>query len=189
MRQVQGKYGPAPPKGAASPFDWGRPDYVQEPLADDLQLEFQEGTSLLVGESAKSVTEGLITSFPPVVAAYESLDEDRQAEMRGALEKLLHALPATRWPCRPRSSISADDRDPARFLNDPTRTARPGPTSNDHPDANYRRVPGPDEFGRWPACLRSCMRAVLHSRCCTSCCTERRVPAGRGIQASIRVGR
>jgi SAM-dependent methyltransferase len=87
MRQVQGKYGPPPPKGAASPFDWGTPDYVQELLGGDFQLEFQEGSSLLVGESAESVTEELIGSFPPLVATYENLDEDRQAEMRGALKE------------------------------------------------------------------------------------------------------
>jgi hypothetical protein len=37
-------------------------------------------------ESPTSVVNELVTSFPPVVATYEGLDEARQAEMRGALE-------------------------------------------------------------------------------------------------------
>ena len=86
LRQVQGKFGPPPPKGVASPFDWGRPDYVQELLGSDFQLDFQEGNSTMLGESAESVAEEFITSFPPVVATYESLDGDRQEEMRGSLE-------------------------------------------------------------------------------------------------------
>ncbi len=86
MRRVQGQFAPPPPQGAASPFDWGRPDYVRELLGGDFELEFKEGSSTMAGESPRAVVEELVTSFPPVVATYESLSAERQAEMRGALQ-------------------------------------------------------------------------------------------------------
>jgi SAM-dependent methyltransferase len=86
MGKLASRFIPPPPEGAASPFDWGRPDYVRELLGNDFQLEFQEGNSPLRGESPKSVAEEFVTSFPPAVVAYESLDKGRQAEMRDALE-------------------------------------------------------------------------------------------------------
>jgi hypothetical protein len=86
MGKLASRFVPPPPEGAASPFDWGRPDYVGELLGSDFQLEFQEGSSPLRGESPKSLAEKFVTSFPPAVVAYESLDEGRQAEMRDALE-------------------------------------------------------------------------------------------------------
>src|SRR3954470_11894100 len=36
MKQFQ----PPPPEGAGVPFDWGRPEHVQELLGDDFELEF-----------------------------------------------------------------------------------------------------------------------------------------------------
>ena len=49
-----------------------------------------------------------------------------------------------------------------------------GPRSNDHLDANYRRVRRLDNLGSYVSkrCLRLCMPAIARPCCCTSCCTE-----------------
>jgi hypothetical protein len=80
--------GPEPAAFRASSLPVAKPSSRDARLsaALDFQLEFQEGSSLMRGESPNSVVKELVTSFPPVAATYEGLDGARQAEMRGALE-------------------------------------------------------------------------------------------------------
>ncbi len=82
---VTARFNPPPPEGVGSPFAWGRPAYMEEMLGKDFRLEFHEGISPMYGDSPEAITHLFLTSFGPIKALFDRLDEDRRVELRKAL--------------------------------------------------------------------------------------------------------
>jgi SAM-dependent methyltransferase len=82
--RMLGKFQPPPPEGAGSPLEWGREEYARELLENDFELKFVHGQDPHVGESAEEMWELLVTSFGPIKALYDSLDDARREELHNA---------------------------------------------------------------------------------------------------------
>ncbi len=85
MQVAQASFLPPRPAGAPSPSDWGRPEYVSELLGRDFDLTFTEDSSPATAGSPTELVEEFVTAFPPTVATYEALPDDRRLQMREAL--------------------------------------------------------------------------------------------------------
>jgi len=69
---------PPPPEGAGVPFDWGRPEHVQELLGDDFELEFDHGVSTYSPASGEEYWQVFSTSYGPTKALADSLGDRRE---------------------------------------------------------------------------------------------------------------
>jgi len=65
--------------------NWGREEHVRELLADAFELEFDERTWYLEGESPEAVWDLMTAGAPPVKALVDSLDAKRRREFRSAM--------------------------------------------------------------------------------------------------------
>lgn len=83
--RITASFSPPPPAGVGSPFAWGRPAYVEEMLGKEFTPAFHEGISPMYGESPEALRDLFLTSFGPIKALFDRLDEDRREELRDAL--------------------------------------------------------------------------------------------------------
>lgn len=83
MRKVLAAYAPPPPSPPPpSPFDWGRPEWLEETLGDAFELGFEKGTLYHRVPDGEAGWDFMANSFGPVKAVAESLDEERLAAAR-----------------------------------------------------------------------------------------------------------
>jgi len=69
-------------------YEWGREDHVEDMLAEQFELEFEDGTLWLEAESGEEIWELFSTSAPPVQALLRQLDESRAEEFHRAFVEL-----------------------------------------------------------------------------------------------------
>jgi SAM-dependent methyltransferase len=69
---------PPPPEGIGVPFDWGRPEHVQELLGDDFELSFDHGTSTYSPSSGEEYWQVFSTSYGPTKSLADSLGDRRE---------------------------------------------------------------------------------------------------------------
>jgi SAM-dependent methyltransferase len=79
------RFNPPPSAGVDSPFDWGKQAYVQEKLGKDFTLEFHEGVSPMYGASPEAFSDLFLTSFGPIKALNDRLDDGQRGELHEAL--------------------------------------------------------------------------------------------------------
>jgi SAM-dependent methyltransferase len=82
MFQLIRSYRPADSNRAPSPFEWGRAARVVELLGDELDVEFEAGTSLFQPESGEKAWGTFSAGFGPVVKLLEMLSDDKAAALR-----------------------------------------------------------------------------------------------------------
>ena len=82
---ISARFNPPPPEGVGSPFAWGRPAYVEAMLGKAFTLEFHEGISPMYGASPEALRDLVLTSFGPMKALFDRLDEGRREELREAV--------------------------------------------------------------------------------------------------------
>ena len=81
-----GHWSDAPPP-PASPFDWGRPDWLQDVLGPRFDLAIGEQVTTLYAPDVRTVWEEYVTGFGPVAATHAALPPDRQDAFREAFEE------------------------------------------------------------------------------------------------------
>jgi SAM-dependent methyltransferase len=81
MFKVMKPFMPAPAPGVGNTFDWGRPDYVQELLGEDFELDIEERDTVLHADSGEQVWQTFSTAYGPTKTLAESLDEERRAQL------------------------------------------------------------------------------------------------------------
>jgi ubiquinone/menaquinone biosynthesis C-methylase UbiE len=69
-------------------YEWGREDHVEDMLAEEFELEFEDGTLWLEASSGEEIWELFSTSAPPVQALLSQLDEPRAEEFHQAFVEL-----------------------------------------------------------------------------------------------------
>jgi SAM-dependent methyltransferase len=69
-------------------YEWGREDHVEDMLAEDFGLEFEDGTLTLEAESGEEVWKLFSESAPPVVSLAAKLGEGRREEFHRAFVEL-----------------------------------------------------------------------------------------------------
>jgi SAM-dependent methyltransferase len=67
-----GRWSEAPPP-AASPFDWGRPDWLAKAMAGRFEIVCREQTTLLYAPDTATVWEEYVNGFGPVAATHAAL--------------------------------------------------------------------------------------------------------------------
>ena len=77
---------PPPPAGAGSPFQWGSEDYVEQMLGDTFELSFEELDTRHEGDHGGEMWELFRDSYGPPYTLWNSLDEERRAELDRAME-------------------------------------------------------------------------------------------------------
>ena len=65
-------------------YEWGREDHVEDMLADDFELDFEDGTLWLEAADGEEIWELFSTSAPPVVALLRRLGPPRREEFHRA---------------------------------------------------------------------------------------------------------
>lgn len=76
---------PLPP---ASPFDWGRPDWLDTALSGWSEIAVRAETTTLYAPDTQAVWEEYVAGFGPVAATCDALPEARRAEFRRDFEDL-----------------------------------------------------------------------------------------------------
>ncbi len=86
MRKVLAPYMPPPPSPAPpSPFDWGRPEWLEQTLGAAFEFGFEKGTLFHRTPDGVAGYEILAAGFGPVKALVEGLDEEQQAAAKADL--------------------------------------------------------------------------------------------------------
>jgi SAM-dependent methyltransferase len=85
---VMRPFQPTPPAGVASPFDFGREDYVRDLLGGDFELEFVSGDSVLEADSGETVWQLFSNEYGPTKTLADSLDDERREELHRAFVDL-----------------------------------------------------------------------------------------------------
>lgn len=80
-----GAWSDAPPP-PASPFDWGRPDWLLETLGAFFEIEVRKQVTTLYAPDVATVWEEYVRGFGPVAATYAMLPPDRCEAFRAAFE-------------------------------------------------------------------------------------------------------
>jgi SAM-dependent methyltransferase len=83
LHALYAKFAPEEPE--QPPETWGREEHVRELLGEAFELEFDERTWYLEGESPEAVWDLITVSAPPVKALVDSLDAERRREFRSAM--------------------------------------------------------------------------------------------------------
>lgn len=82
-----GEWSDAPPP-AASPFDWGRPDWLRDATEGHFEIDVREQVTTLYAPSVEAVWEEYVGGFGPVVATHAALDADRRQAFQAAFDDL-----------------------------------------------------------------------------------------------------
>ncbi len=80
-----GAWSDAPPP-PASPFDWGRPDWLRETLGAFFEIEVREQMTTLYAPDVETVWAEYVQGFGPVAATHASLPPARRDAFRAAFE-------------------------------------------------------------------------------------------------------
>lgn len=81
-----GEWSGAPPP-SASPFDWGRRDWLQETLGAFFEIEVREQVTMLYAPDVTTVWEEYVRGFGPVAASHAALPPDQREAFRAAFEE------------------------------------------------------------------------------------------------------
>lgn len=76
-------FSPAPPP-PASPFDWGRPDWLADRLGGRFEIACRAQTTVLYAPDAETVWQEYLKGFGPVAATFAALDREGQTAFRDA---------------------------------------------------------------------------------------------------------
>lgn len=82
-----GEWSGAPPP-AASPFAWGRPDWLREALGTRFEIHVRAQTTTLYAPDMATVWTEYVKGFGPVAATYTALLPDRRSAFKAAFEDL-----------------------------------------------------------------------------------------------------
>jgi len=99
-----GEWSDAPPP-SASPFDWGRPDWLRQALGERFAIEFREQVTTLYAPDAATVWQEYARGFGPVAATHAALSEDRRAAFRAAFEDFHRPYASEMGLAIPRSAL------------------------------------------------------------------------------------
>ena len=89
MRNVLAPYAPPPPSPPPpSPFDWGRPDWVEQTLRNAFDLGFEHGTLYHRVPDGGTGWDVLAESFGPVYGVAHGLDDECRAAARADMAAL-----------------------------------------------------------------------------------------------------
>lgn len=80
-----GEWSDAPPP-PASPFDWGRPDWLQQAFGGTFRIEARAQETTLYAPDVETVWHEYVTGFGPVAATHAALPDDRKPAFRAAFE-------------------------------------------------------------------------------------------------------
>lgn len=80
-----GEWSGAPPP-PASPFDWGRADWLGTTMAERFEIDVREQVTTLYAPDVETVWQEYLNGFGPVAATYAALGEDRRDAFRAAFE-------------------------------------------------------------------------------------------------------
>ena len=72
-------------------YEWGREDHVEDMLGEDFELDFEDGTLWLDGESGEDLWQIFSHTSPPVVSLLRRLDDERSEEFHGAFVELFES--------------------------------------------------------------------------------------------------
>ena len=75
---------PPPP---ASPFDWGRPDWLRKVVGERFDIRLREQVTTLYAPDVATVWKEYVTGFGPVAATHAALPLDRRDAFRAAFEE------------------------------------------------------------------------------------------------------
>ena len=82
MFQVMRAYMPPPPTPAPpSPFDWGRPERVQQLFKDGFSVKFEHGVTVYYEADGQAAWRAFVTGYGPTKMLAGSLDESRRKEL------------------------------------------------------------------------------------------------------------
>jgi SAM-dependent methyltransferase len=98
------RWSDAPPP-EASPFDWGRPDWLAVATDGQFEIACHEQTTLLYAPDPTTVWEEYLRGFGPVAATYAALPEERRAEFRAEFEDLHRPYQTRMGLVIPRSAL------------------------------------------------------------------------------------
>lgn len=76
-------------------YEWGREDHVEDMLGDDFELEYEDGTLWLEGESGEELWKLFSESAPLVVALVKQLDEQKREEFHRAFVEFYESYATT----------------------------------------------------------------------------------------------
>ncbi|SES22401.1 Methyltransferase domain-containing protein [Tranquillimonas rosea] len=99
-----GKWSDAPPP-PASPFDWGRPDWLQATLGGLFEIEVREQVTTLYAPDVATVWAEYVTGFGPVADTYAALPPDRREAFRAAFQDFHRTYEATQGLTIPRLAL------------------------------------------------------------------------------------
>lgn len=77
------RFSEAPPP-PVSPFDWGRPDWLEAALSDQFRIACRRQTTVLYVPDPETVWKEYLHGFGPVAATYETLSHGRRRAFREA---------------------------------------------------------------------------------------------------------
>lgn len=75
----------APPP-SASPFDWGREDWLGSAFADRFEIDAREQVTTLYAPDVETIWQEYVGGFGPVAATHAALSEDRRDAFRTAFQ-------------------------------------------------------------------------------------------------------
>ena len=81
------RWSDAPPP-EASPFDWGRPDWLANALSGQFEIASRKQTTVLYPPDPATVWAEYVNGFGPVAATLDALPEDRRPQFRADFEDL-----------------------------------------------------------------------------------------------------
>jgi SAM-dependent methyltransferase len=96
---------PSPQPPPPSPFHWGSPDRLRELLADNFEIEMEEGTNYFRYASGKQAYELWVNHYGPAKALAASLDDARRAEFERAMIAWHETFPGKLGYEQPRSYV------------------------------------------------------------------------------------
>lgn len=89
MRKVLARYAPPPPSSPPpSPFDWGRPEWLEETLGDAFELGFERGVLYHRVPDGGAAWDFLAEAFGPVHTVANGLTEEHRASARADIAEL-----------------------------------------------------------------------------------------------------
>lgn len=90
---------------AASPFDWGRPEWLTEAMAGRFEIACRDQATLLYAPDTATVGEEYLRGFGPVAATHAALPEGQRREFRAEFEALHRPYQTAAGLVVPRSAL------------------------------------------------------------------------------------